>query len=74
MKMTVITDKAGRVFSTYQHPDKPGKDHPTLHISGGVGHSVHELDLPAEFENIASADELHARVTEHLKKAGAKRG
>jgi hypothetical protein len=58
MKMTVIADKSGKVISTYMHPERPGKDDPTLHISGGPGHTVHELDVPADFEKIKSAEEL----------------
>jgi hypothetical protein len=73
MKMTVIADKSGKVISTYMHPERPGKDDPTLHISGGPGHTVHELDLPADYEKIKSAEELHSRVGEHLKKLLPKR-
>jgi hypothetical protein len=73
MKMTVIADKSGKVISTYMHPERPGKDDPTLHISGGPGHTVHELDVPADFEKIKSAEELHSRVGEHLKKLPPKR-
>jgi hypothetical protein len=68
MKMTVITDKSGKVISTYMHPNRPGKNDPTLHIYGGPEHTTHELDMPAEYEKIEPADELHRRVGEHLKK------
>ena len=37
MKMTVFTDKSGKVISTYMHPELPGKNDPTLDISGGSG-------------------------------------
>jgi hypothetical protein len=67
MKMTVVTDGAGKVISTYAHPEQPDPDAPTLHISGGPGHTVHEVDVPAEYENIESVGELHSRVGEHLK-------
>jgi hypothetical protein len=73
MKMTVIADKSGKVISTYMHPERPGKDDPTLHISGGPGHTVHELDVPADLKKIKSAEELHSRVGEHLKKLPPKR-
>jgi hypothetical protein len=73
MKMTVITDKVGKVISTYMHPERPRKEDPTLHISGGPGHTTHELDVPAEFKNIKVAEELHSRVGEHLKKPAPKR-
>jgi hypothetical protein len=39
MKMTVIADKSGKVISTYMHPERPGKNDPTLHISGGPRHT-----------------------------------
>jgi hypothetical protein len=67
MKMTVIADKAGNVISTYTHPDQPGEDTPTLRVGGGPGHTVHELDVPAEYADIESVTELHSRVGEHLK-------
>jgi hypothetical protein len=73
MKITVIADKDGHVVGTYRHPAQVHQDAPTLRIHGGPGHSVHELDLPAELENEASADELHRRLGEHLKKVPPKR-
>ena len=73
MKMTVVADKSGKVISTYMHPERPGKDDPTLHISGGPGHTVHELDVPADYEKIEPAEELHSRVGEHLTKLPPKR-
>jgi hypothetical protein len=68
MKVTVITDKSGKVISTYMHPERPGKNDPTLRISGGRDHTTHELDVPAEYEKIQSADELHRRIAEHIPK------
>jgi hypothetical protein len=67
MKMTIIADQSGKVISTYAHPDHAGKDDPILRIFGGPGDTVHELEVPAEFGKIASAEELHKRVGEHLK-------
>ena len=69
MKMTVITDKSGQVVSTYMHPERPGKDDPTLQIHGGAEHTTHEVDVPADFERIESMDELHRRVGEYLKRS-----
>jgi len=66
MNMTVIADKSGKVVSTYIHPERSGKDDPTLHIEGGPGHASHEIEVPADYEKIESIDELHRRVAEHL--------
>jgi hypothetical protein len=66
MKMTVIVDGGGKVISTYTHPEPAGENDPTLHIVGGPGHTVHELDVPSEYADIESAEELHGRVAEHL--------
>jgi hypothetical protein len=67
MKMTVITDKNGNVVATYRKPEKVPKGYPTLQLHGATDHTVHELDLPADFEGIVSAKELHQRLGEHLK-------
>jgi hypothetical protein len=50
MKMTVIADKSGKVISTYMHPERPGPNDPTFRIGGGPGHTIHQLDVPAEYE------------------------
>src|SRR5262249_33174730 len=68
MKMTVITDKSGKVISTYIHPASPRENDPTLHIAGGPGHTTQDVEVPADFEKIASAEELHVRVGEYLKR------
>ncbi len=67
MKITVIADNKGNILGTYRQPVKVPKGYPTFKIHGGSDHTVHELDLPAEFEKIASADELHRRISDHLK-------
>jgi hypothetical protein len=69
MKMTVITDKNGNVVATYRKPEKVPKGHPTLQLHGAAHHTIHELDLPAEFEGALPAKELHKRLGEHLKSA-----
>lgn len=66
MRMTAITDKSGKVISTYIHPEQPGKDDPTVKIHGGPGHTSHEIEVPAEYASIESIDELHRRVADHL--------
>jgi len=58
MKMTVIADKDGTILGTYRQPKHVPKGYPIFKIHGGPDHSVHELDLPKEFEHITSADEL----------------
>jgi hypothetical protein len=67
MKMVVVTNKAGEVISTYRPAKNPGKDDPSFGIHGGPGHEVHELEMPDEYWEIESAEELHRRVGEHLK-------
>jgi hypothetical protein len=74
MKMTVIADKSGHILGTYRKPAQVPKGYPTFQIHGAPDHTVHELDLPAEFEKIVSAKELHQRLSEHLKSASPKRG
>jgi hypothetical protein len=73
MKTTVITDKKGNVLATYRHPAQTPEGTPIFSLHGGTNDTVHELDLPSEFESIASADELHKRVKQYLKKAPPKR-
>ena len=68
MKITVIVDQSGHVVGTYRQPAQVPEGYPTFQIHGGPGHTVHELDLPAEYENVASADELHRRLGEYLRK------
>jgi hypothetical protein len=67
MKITVVVDKNGHVLGTYRQPAQTREGWPTLQIHGGPETTVHELDLPAELENVASANELHRRLGEHLK-------
>jgi hypothetical protein len=73
MRITVIADKNGHVIGTYRKPAQVRKGDPTFVIHGAPDHSVHELDLPDEFEKIGSAEELHKRLREHLTKASPKR-
>ena len=73
MKMTVIADKDGNILGTYRQPTQVPKGYPIFQIHGGPDHSVHELDLPKEFEQITSADELHRRLGDHLKRTAPHR-
>jgi hypothetical protein len=68
MKMMVVTDKSGKVVATYRPPAKPAKEDPAFQFRALPGQSVHELDLPAEYGKIESAEELHQRIAEHIKK------
>ncbi len=67
MKMQVLTDKAGDVVGTYRPPKNPHKEDPTFAIHGGPGYEVHELEMPEEYWDIESAEELHRRVGEQLR-------
>ena len=58
MKITVVVDNNGHVLGTYSQPAQVPEGYPTFQIHGGPDDTVYELDLPAEYENIASADEL----------------
>jgi hypothetical protein len=73
MKMTVIADKSGNILGTYRQPAQVPKGHPIFKIHGGPDHTVHELDLPAEFERITSAEALHQRLSDHLKKPASRK-
>jgi hypothetical protein len=68
MKMMVVTDKSGKVVATYRPPEKPAKKDPVVQFRALPGQSVHELDLPAEYGQIESAEELHQRIAKHMKK------
>jgi hypothetical protein len=74
MNITVIADKDGHVVGTYRQPAQAPKDGPVFQIHGGPGHTVHRLELPAEFDKLESADELHRRLGEYIKKLPPKRG
>jgi hypothetical protein len=67
MKMMVVTDKSGKVVATYRPPEKPAKADPVFQFHAGPDQSVHELELPAEYGQIESAEELRQRIAEHMK-------
>ena len=67
MKMIVVTDKSGNVAATYRPPEKPDKDDPVFQFHALPGQSIHELELPAEYGQVETAEELHRRIGEHLK-------
>jgi len=61
------------ILGTYRQPKHVPKGYPIFKIHSGPDHSVHELDLPKEFEQITSADELHRRLGDHLKRTAPHR-
>jgi len=67
MKIMVVADKSGKVVATYQPPEKPADDDPVFQFHAGPDQSVHELELPGEYGQIESAEELHRRIAEHIK-------
>ena len=67
MKILVVTHKSGKVVATYRPPEKPRKEDPVFQFRALPDQSVHELELPAEYGQIESAEELHRRIGEHLK-------
>lgn len=69
MKITVVADKEGNVLGTYRQEGKAHAEGPTFRLIAGPNQSLHELDLPAEYENVASPHELHRRLGQYLKNA-----
>ena len=65
MKITVITDKKGKIIGTAHHGvrGKPetGQGGPVA----GPGQKVHVIELPSELEK-ANAGELHKKLKAHL--------
>lgn len=74
MKITVVVDNNGQVLGTYRQPPQVPAGYPAFQIGGGPGAAVHELDLPEEWENVASPEELHQRLEEYFAKGPPKRG
>jgi hypothetical protein len=67
VKITVITDKTGKVVGTaHRIKGKPGAGEggPVA----GPDQTVHVIDLPAELEKIEDAAELHRKLRSHLGK------
>lgn len=68
-KIFVITDAAGKIIGSYQPPVKLPTGAPSFRPAAHptAGHKVHELDLPENMQNIASAEELHRQLAELLR-------
>ena len=66
MKMTVITDKDGKIVGTAREGD-PNK--PEAGIGGplaGPDQSIHVIDLPKDLETFDDASELHRRIESYV--------
>jgi hypothetical protein len=69
MRMTVITNESGQVMGTHRHEQgEPRRGQPRFSILAGPGQTKHEIELPAELEGIGSAEELHKRLEEYLRR------
>jgi hypothetical protein len=67
VKITVITDKTGKVVGTaHSIKSKPGAGDggPVA----GPDQTVRVIDLPAELEKVENAAELHRKLQNHLGK------
>jgi hypothetical protein len=62
MKMTVITDKAGKIVGTARQgvAGQPGAG--AGGPVAGPEQTVHVIDVPEELENVEDAAELHDRL------------
>jgi hypothetical protein len=67
VKMTVVTTRSGELISTYRPHKDPGTNDPVLQIHAGPDCEVQEVELPDEYWEIESPEELHRRVREHLR-------
>jgi len=66
MKITVVTDRAGRIVGTAHHVRSRN---PAMGDGGpvaGPGQSVHVIDLPSELESVKDAGEFHRRLKPHV--------
>ena len=62
MKLTVITNRSGRIVGTARHGDG---GYPVAGRGGpiaGPGQAAHVIDLPSELEALANAEELHRKL------------
>jgi hypothetical protein len=65
MKLSVLVRLDGKVIGTARHIDGPTDVHAAL--SPAVGHAVHEIEVPDEYEKLQPS-ELHERIrTIHLR-------
>jgi hypothetical protein len=62
MKMTVITDNAGKIVGTARHGDKSQPGAGAGGPVAGPEQTVHVIDVPEELQNVEDAGELHTRL------------
>jgi hypothetical protein len=67
VKLTVVTNHAGKVIATFRHgaSSDPHAPHVGMLVAG-KGQTVHEVTLPPHLHGIKSAEELHAAVAKLL--------
>lgn len=64
MKITVITDLAGKVLGTARQPAEEGQ--PVTALSAGAGQKAYEIELPTDLEDIESPGAFHEALERHL--------
>jgi hypothetical protein len=80
MKLTVLTDQAGKVLATQYTPGLVGTGSPgRTKIQASTGQQVHEVDIPAELqqhllENTLAQEISKYRVERHGKTAKLVKG
>lgn len=62
MKITVMTDKAGEVVATVEHPATKTAESPDVTIEAPEGHTIRELDLTAGMSAVKGPDDLEALI------------
>jgi hypothetical protein len=70
VKVTLITDNAGKIVGTAIH-DGSGPDGAEPRLAPGPDQMVHVIDLPKELQGIQDADELHTKLESHLKQGAS---
>jgi hypothetical protein len=67
MRLTVITNSSGEVIAT--HRGHSSKDKLQAGLRAGPNQTLHEIEVPDEFDKITNPDELHTRVKSHMHKS-----
>lgn len=68
MKITVVTDKTGKVVGTAHYGIKSSSGSGDGGPVAGAGETVQVIDLPTELEEVKDAGELHSKLRRHLRK------
>jgi hypothetical protein len=66
MKISVITDKNGKIIGTAHHGVKGKPEAGNGGPVAGPGQKVHVIDLPSELEKVKNAEELHQKLKAHV--------